>query len=354
MTSSSALYRSPLWMVTQDPVISQWVSELQRVCQEQLAFPERDHALKVSLTVVDQMREQFAGLIRRGESKLHRLCNLICHSYLQSWEIHSVVIGAVPALEERFTLVQSLSAEEVFQLTDVDLGNRQLAKLRFGDDQRGWHQPVLVANFLDYEPLELDHRAIHHITSRIKAEEEIWNKVVDELFELDKLVHRDKHLRHLSRYVKDIFGFKVVVGQSEQVREFHDELAALRFSAELREKLQVPVEPATHGMDVVETKDYLDGPEAKRSGWRAMKSVVRWWNETFEVQVQPLRNYLEERERLSQESHTSFRNRREDLRKKVSEMVPLYGYYRELLQWLFLRPDGTPPQHPRLTLELTQ
>ena len=41
---------------------------------------------------------------------------------------------------------------------------------------------------------------------RIKAEEEIWNKVVDEIFEVDSLVERDKELRHLSRYVKKFPG----------------------------------------------------------------------------------------------------------------------------------------------------
>lgn len=343
-------YRSPLWMVTQEPELSQWVAQLQRTCQEQLEFPDRNHTLRVSRGQADRMRETFAALIRRGESKLHRLCAVLCHSYLKSWEIHSVVIGQVQHLDERFTLVQSLNAEEVFQLTDLDLGNRQLRKLRFGDDERGWSQPTLVANFLDYEPLELDQRAIYRITSRIKAEEEIWNKVVDELFEMDKLVKRDKHLRHLSRYVKDIFGLKVVVGEVERVRQFHEEMKALRIDSALRQQLSIPIEDNTESFEFVETKDYM-GTENKRSGWKAMKSVMRWWGETFEVQVQPLRNYLKERERLSRESHASFRNRREDLRNEVARRIPLYGFYRDLLRWLFLHQDGTPPQYPHLNLE---
>lgn len=351
-SNEDVTYRSPLWMVTQEPVISHWVAELQRTCQEQLAYPERNHELRVSLSVVDQMRENFAALIRRGESKLHRLCAVLCHSYLTSWEIHSVVIGEVRELGERFTLVQSLRAEEVFQMTDLDLGQRQLRKLRIGDDQRGWIRPTLVANFLDYEPLELDQRAIHRITSRIKAEEEIWNKVVDELFDIDLLVKRDKQLRHLSRYVKDIFGLKVVVGESEKVRSFHQELGSLRLGDQLRQDLSIPLEENTACFDFLETKDYLDGTDPKRSGWQAIKSVVRWWGETFEVQVQPLRNYLRERERLSQESHASFRTRREDLRAEVARRIPLYGFYRNLLRWLFLRPDVPPPEYPHLKLEL--
>jgi len=298
------------------------------------------------------LRETFAALIRRGEAKLHRLCDVLCHNFLNSWEIHSVVIGEVRELGERFTLVQSLKAEEVFELTDLDLGQRQLRKLRFGDEQRGWSRPTLVANFLDYEPLELDRRAIYRITSRIKAEEEIWNKVVDELFDIDKLVKRDKQLRHLSRYVKDIFGLKVVVGESEKVRRFHEELRGLCLNDDLRRQLSIPLESSTERLEFVETKDYLDGADPKRSGWKAIKSVVRWWDETFELQVHPLRNYLRERERLSQESHSSFKTRREELRLEVARRVPLYGFYRDLLRWLFLRPDAAPPQHRNLMLQV--
>lgn len=345
-------YRSPLWMVTQEPTISRWVAALQRTCQEQLAYPEQHHHLQVSVRQVEDVRDSFQRLIRRGESKLHRLCSLLCHTYLKSWEMHSVVIGDIPGQGERFTLVQNLTAEELSHMTDLDLGNRQLSRLRFWDQVHGWNQPTLVANFVDYEALELDERGIHRITSRIKAEEEIWNKVVDELFEVDQLVQRDKQLRHLSRYVKDIFGLKVVVGDAGKVRKFHDDVQGLEIGPSLCQQLNIQEDISTRRLYFVETKDYLDGTDPKRSGWRAIKSVVRWWNETFELQVQPLRNYLKERERLSRESHASFRTRREELRHEVSRLIPLYGFYRELLRWLFLRPDAPPPTFPHLTLEL--
>lgn len=345
-------YRSPLWMVTQDPIISRWVGALQRICQEQMAYPEQHHHLQISLRQVEEVRDNFAGLIRRGESKLHQLCSLLCGLYLQSWEMHSVVIGDIPNQGERFTLVQNITSDELSRLTDVDLGNRQLSRLRFWDETHGWSQPTLVANFVDYEATELDERGIHRITSRIKAEEEIWNKVVDELFQVDQLVQRDKQLRHLSRYVKDIFGLKIVVNELGKIRALHDDLQALDVSPGRLGELQVPYDVTTRRLYFVETKDYLDGSEPKRSGWRAIKSVVRWWNETFEVQIQPLRNYLKERERLTTESHASFRTRREELRAEVSRLIPLYGFYRELLRWLFLRPESPPPDFPHLTLEL--
>ena len=58
--------------------------------------------------------------------------------------------------------------------------------------------------------------------SRIKAEEEIWNKVCDEIFRIDELLERDKKLRALSRYVKDVFGVKVVVRHPRRTQASDD------------------------------------------------------------------------------------------------------------------------------------
>ncbi|CAN0415746.1 unnamed protein product, partial [Phaeothamnion confervicola] len=290
-------------------------------------------------------RESFAATIRRGEARLHRLCGLLCDRFFKQYEIGSVVIGEADADQERFTLVQSLTEQELFDLTDLDLGNRQLSKLRFLHEDR-WRQPNLVANFVEYQPLELDTHGIHRITSRIKAEEEIWNKVCDEIFDIDELVQRDKQLAHLSRYVKDIFGLKVVTAESGQVRRFHEEMGRIEFSADELSAMEVPYLEDTRRLEFVEVKDYLAGNESKRSGWKAIKSVVRWWGDTFEIQVQPLRNYMQERERLTRESHASFKTRRDSLRAQITSRIPLYGFYRDLLRWLFLRRQESSPTPP--------
>ena len=86
-----------------------------------------------------------------------------------------------------------------------------------------------MANFVEYQPTALNRFAVHKMTTRIKAEEELWNKVCDELFSLDTLVARDKELRNLSRYVKDVFGLKIVVGKPEDAQELQETLSALNF-----------------------------------------------------------------------------------------------------------------------------
>ena len=77
---------------------------------------------------------------------------------------------------------------------------------------RAWSRASLVANVVEYQPSGMNEWGIHKFISRIKAEEQIWNKVVDTIFGLDRLVRADKQLRHLGRFVKDVFGVKAIVG----------------------------------------------------------------------------------------------------------------------------------------------
>jgi len=329
-------------MVTREPRVTELVSYLQAESERILrGEPGELHFRRAEL---EGVREAFAQTIRRGESKLHHLGGLLSQTLFGGpYELDSVVIGEVDGTRERFTLVQTLSPAELYGLTDLDLGTRQLARLRF--DGRSAN---LVANFVEYQPLELGSSGTYKIITRIKAEEEIWNKVADEIFALDELVSKDKQLRRLSRYVKDIFGLKIVVGDSEHVRLLHERLEGYRWEPSELAALGIPAAEGTGGLEFLEVKDYLD--QSKKSGWRAKKSVVRWWDDTFEIQVQPLRNYLRERERLTRESHSSFRLKREQLRDQVAEAVPLFGFYRDLLRWLFLAPQEPPPSFPSVSV----
>lgn len=335
-------------MVTREPRVTQLVSYLQAESDKIQRDPQSPHVLRFSREELEGVREGFAQTIRRGESKLHHLGGLLSQTLFGgAYELDSVVIGQVEGTHERFTLVQTLSPAELYGLTDLDLGTRQLARLRFD----GTRSANLVANFVEYQPQELGSSGTYKIITRIKAEEEIWNKVVDEIFALDELVSKDKQLRKLSRYVKDVFGLKIVVGDAEHVRLLQERLANCSWESGELSSLGIPASEGTTRLEFVEVKDYLH--ETKRSGWKAMKSVVRWWDDTFEIQVQPLRNYLRERERLTRESHSSFRLKREQLRDQVAETVPLFGFYRDLLRWLFLSPQEPPPSFPSVTISVT-
>lgn len=335
--SETTQTRSPLWMVTQEPRLNEFVGTLSRFVETQRVNPSAEHELVFSQKELDEVRHAFSAMILRGEEKLHRLSELFCAQFFAANQLSSVVIGEVDATHERFVLTQSLSAADLYSTADIDLGSRQLSKLRFrhGDD---WTGASLVANFVEYQPTEPNAHHIHKLISRIKAEEEIWNKVVDELFGLDKLIKRDKQMSHLSHFVKDVFGLKIVVETADDALALHAHLLDISWDAALLEDLHIPNTPETSRLELIETKDYTHG--GKQSGWEALKSVVRWWDKTIEIQIQPLRNYLSEREHLTRESHAGFKARREDLRDAIARSMPLFGFYRELLKWLFVGPTS--------------
>ncbi|HRV91134.1 MAG TPA: hypothetical protein P5526_03110 [Anaerolineae bacterium] len=345
---------SPLGMITQEPLLNELVTQLQQLRIRLMDTPDAFHQICFSKSELDKVRSDFAKMILRGEKGLHQLSHLICNSFVNSYQLRSVIFGEVDKSKGRFTLTLDITPDELYSTPDIDLGTRQLNRLLFNvgsPEKEVWSGASLVANTIDYLPTEPNEYKIHRIISRIKAEEEIWNKVVDEIFDLDSIVVRDKKLRHFSRFVKDIFGVKIVVGEDEDVYRVQHALSGLRWSDETLKAVGALPDPSTRTLEFVEVKDYL-GRQRKQSGWEAVKSVVRWGDKTFEIQVQPLRNFLRERELLTRESHTSFKAKRERVREQVAQQIPLFHFYRELLRWLFLSPDTPPPQYHQIHLQL--
>lgn len=336
------LEASPLWMVSQAPALNELVLELKRARVE-LEAGTLGGRLVFSRARLSQARAEFLAMIRRGERDLHALAGLLAQELLGTYGVRSSAIGEIERTHERFTITVDVSEDEVAASTDLDLGTRVLARLAIAD-QRGWLRAALVSNVVEYEPTGPTPLNVYRVLTRIKAEEEIWNKVVDELFELDAIVLRDKQLRHLGRFVKDVFGVKLVVGADDDARRLQERLAGLTFPPERLAGRGLPDDDAHRRLEFVETKDYLERPSRKQSGWSALKSVVGWAGRTFEIQVQPLSNFLHERERLTRESHASFKATREKVRDEVAQRLPLFGFYRALLKWLFLDPSAEAPQ----------
>lgn len=343
---ASAFDSSPLWMVAEAPALNELMAQLQHFRDRYNPDAGTAYELLFSERLLAAAREQFATMIRRGEAYLHTLCDLLAHRLLESYRLRSVVIGEVAETRERFTLGLDISHTDVFANTDLDLGNRTLGRLRFADGS-AWRGASLVSNVVEYQALSQNQLSIYRILSRIKAEEEIWNKVVDELFDIDRLVLRDKELRRFSRYVKDVFGIKIVVGDAQDVYRVQKALAGVRWGSELI-RYHLTDDEAHRRLHFVEVKNYLAESSRKRTGWSAMKSVVRWADRTFEIQVQPLGNFLRERELLTMESHASFRAKREQVREEVGLRLPLFRFYRDLLRWLFLGDGHAPPEHVRI------
>ncbi|MCX6129023.1 MAG: hypothetical protein NTX25_08165, partial [Proteobacteria bacterium] len=166
-----------------------------------------------------------------------------------------------------------------------------LEKLRY-QVPTGWEKPGLIANFVEYQPISRNRLSIYKMISRIKAEEEIWSKVVDEIFELDKLVYQDKKLRELSYFIKDIFGIKIVVESNHQVDAILAYLEQVSWTSETLAIHGVACEASAQKLRLIELKNHLGERQQKQSGWQAVKAVYSWWNKTFEIQVQTLDIYL--------------------------------------------------------------
>ncbi len=332
---------STLWLVTQEPVLNEFICYLKdkkdRFLEEGLMGQE----LVFQRQQLQEVRRSFDRMVCRGEEKLHRLCGLLSENFFaQQLQLKSVVIAQLPGTTQRLKLQQDIDKSEIYGRTDLDLGNWLMEKMRF-QGPLGWDKPRLIANFVEYQPLYHNRFGINKMISRIKAEEEIWSKVVDEIFHLDKLVTQDKKLRELSYFIKDVFGIKIVVDSNEQIDGVFAALNSLNWESEKLAMHGVPYEDSTRSLRLLEVKNHVG--ESKDSGWQAMKAVYSWWSKTFEVQVQSMNSFLREQERLTSESHAAFKERRERIRLQVADQLPLFGFYLELLRWLFIHPNQDPP-----------
>lgn len=311
-------------MAMDDPVLHRFISYLAEKKTEQEQNPEHPVGIELSRSLITDVRSAFRQNILQGERHLHSLAHVLASTLFQvGFDLHSNVIGMLPDGEERpFLIRERITRDTLFNLLDIDLGNQVLYNFRYCSHGQ-WVQLELSANFVEYIPASDPGNGINRLTSRVKAEEEIWNKVTDEIFHIDQLVTRDKHLARYSKYVKDIFGIKVICEDDETCLKVHDRLQHLD---QLEEKLQF-----------IETKDYLtcEPSKMKKTGWKALKSVVRWQGRLFELQVQPLGNYYLELDHMAGPSHQSFKVNRDELRDEIARNIPLYGFYRDLLKMIF-------------------
>ncbi|HTO94812.1 MAG TPA: hypothetical protein VMM80_10550, partial [Bacteroidota bacterium] len=220
---------SPLYMVMHDPVLHQFISYLAEKKTELESNPGLHVRFELSRAFMNRVRDSFKQQILDGERHLHALCQVLADSLLDGdYELHSNVIGVLPGGEKRpFLIRERITREILLSHTDIDLGNLMLSNFRYMAGG-AWTPLELSANFVEYLPAGRPSSGVNRITSRVKAEEELWNKVADEIFDLDNLLERDKHLRQYSKYIKDIFGLKIVCEDEATCLLVHAMLERLR------------------------------------------------------------------------------------------------------------------------------
>eukprot|EP00304_Pavlova_gyrans_P010355 CAMPEP_0206047902 /NCGR_PEP_ID=MMETSP1466-20131121/22605_1 /ASSEMBLY_ACC=CAM_ASM_001126 /TAXON_ID=44452 /ORGANISM="Pavlova gyrans, Strain CCMP608" /LENGTH=441 /DNA_ID=CAMNT_0053422929 /DNA_START=46 /DNA_END=1371 /DNA_ORIENTATION=+ len=348
---------SPLWMITQDKEVTNLITYLQASREPIEKDPLGAHELHFTRSQIEKARHEFDVTLRMGEQKQHALCSLLGQRLLGRYYLQGVVVGELPRTFHRFELSQRVQPTTLLSETDLALGNRILSNHRVLSNGQ-WVTPALVASFVEYHPTVMNYApgghsskvstssalgdtCIYKMISRIKAEQEIFNKVCDEIFDFDRLVRdlsrADKQLASLGHFVKDVFGIKLVVGSVEQAREVQAAIEAIRFTNEELAGITIEAEDANR-LRFIEVKDHLGDMRKSNSGWECLKSVFEWNGGIFEVQIQPLINYCLERERLTKQSHDAFKQKRERARDQVASRVPLFGFYRDILRTLFVEP----------------
>lgn len=355
---------SPLSMVMQAPAIHELIAYLTEKKKQQEENPQGHLRFELSRRFIEEVRTAFKQNILNGERHLHYLAHLFARRLFGGeFELHSNVFGILPDGNRPFLIREWISDEALLSETDIDLGNHLLANFRYRSGQE-WVPLYLSANFVEYQPCARPSNGVNRITSRVKAEEEIWNKVADEIFEFDTLVNRDKHLQQFSKYIKDVFGVKLVCKDPAACLHVYEQLQMFRFRESDLQGVPGGAGVATvessgdgdwHFLEFMETKDYLtcDPSQKKKTGWEALKSVVRWGNRLFEIQIQPLLNYYLELDHMAESSHRSFKQQRDALREQVGQRVPLYAFYRALLRTLFLE-KNVPFQYENASVVVTE
>lgn len=286
----------------------------------------------------------------RGEQTLYDIATLMCHRLTGARQIEHVARVVVGLKEEdespgakRIVIEEHITRENLKRFTDYSLAQRIARRYRYRESHE---QPFGVlyprASFLELWPLESREDApATRVLTRVKSSDQIWNKVCDALFEIDTIVQRDKILNGGSKYIKDVFGIKILTPRRVDSYTVNETLANMAFTAEELASFGIHALPGTHRLELLEHKDYLAlAPEQKkRTGWEALKNVYRWGSEVIEVQIQTEANYFLEAMHLTDTSHRTFEMHRRKMRRRLEEIVPHYGSFRRLLKLLFRRDD---------------
>lgn len=295
-------------------------------------------------------RETWEEGVLRGEQELYDIATLLCNRLTGAQNIEHVARVVVGLKEEdespgakRIVIEEHLTRDNLKRYTDYSLAQRIARRYRYRESHE---QPFGLlyprASFLELWPLESREEApATRVLTRVKSNDQIWNKVCDALFDIDSIVARDKILNSRSKYIKDVFGIKILTPRRVDSYNVHQLLGEVHFEPEELSRLGLEPRPERLSLELIEHKDYLSvAPEQKkRTGWEALKNVYRWGSELFEVQIQTEANYFLEAMHLTDTSHRTFEMQRRIMRRQIEEKVPHYGAFRRLLKSLFQRDD---------------
>jgi hypothetical protein len=299
--------------------------------------------LELSRQDIEHARAHWEDHVLAGERRLYDLATLLARRLTGTLKVQLVArLVAGPREEEeseeaRIVIEEPISREMLERVTDFTLAARIARHYLYRPQYTAPFGKLYPrASFLEFRPLEANDSApAARVLTRVKANDQIWNKVCDALFDIDALAVRDKLFNTATKYVKDVFGIKVLTARNDESYQAHQMLLGMQLSAD---DLAFVKRPGAHAeLELLEHKDYLSLPtdQKKLTGWEAIKNVYRWDGQLFEVQIQTEANYFLEVADLTQTSHRTFEMQRRNLRRQLEERVPHYRDFRMLLKSVF-------------------
>ncbi|MFO0744066.1 MAG: hypothetical protein U1F43_00130 [Myxococcota bacterium] len=306
--------------------------------------------LELAKKDIEYCRETWEQGVLRGEHRLYDLASLMCRRLTGTDNLQHVARVVMGLKEEeeapggaRIVIEEHITRENLKLYTDFTLASRIARRYRYRPSH---DQPLGVlyprASFLELWPLTtLEESPATRVLTRVKTNDQIWNKVCDALFAIDTLIERDKMLNSRSKYVKDVFGIKILTPRKSDSYRVDKILDGLAWSMDELTDAGLPAEVGLRKLELFERKDYLSLPQdqKKRTGWEAIKNVYRWGGHLFEVQIQTEANYFLEALHLTDTSHRTFEMQRRQMRRELELVVPHYAEFRRLLKLLFRRDD---------------
>lgn len=344
---------SPLAMLILDSRTNRLLGSLARhldALRQAAANDEDAPVLRISRDDIESCRQTWERGVLAGEHRLYDFATVVAQALTGSKNIQLVARVVMGQKEEeeapgstRIVIEEHITRENLKKVTDYSLSQRIARRYRY----RASHdQPFGVlyprASFLELWPLDPQEEApATRVLTRVKTNDQIWNKVCDALFGIDALVARDKILNSGSKYIKDVFGVKVLTPRRADSYRVDEILSVITWTQRQLLEVGLHPEPALQRLEMLERKDYLSLPpeQKKRTGWEAIKNVYRWGGQVFEVQIQTEANYFLEALHLTDTSHRTFEMKRRQMRRELERVVPHYAEYRRLLKLLFRRED---------------
>ena len=302
-------FSSPLELAIKDKKINEVIERIRRFIEEG-GSPDQFFKIISSAEVVE-IKAKFDEAIKRGEHGLIEFSLRLCFLYFttRDVDIDITVLARTPGTPSLPVAVRKrIELERLLKVRD-----RKLAEEILSEDMPGDRELRSIATFVEYQPKNiLPECPALFLISRVKATDDICAKICDHIFRVHEKSFTDKIFTHLSPYLKDVYGIKIIARSQSSCYEAYNRLRTLE------------------GIKVVEFKDYIKSE--KKSGFVCLKPVVYSSDQVYEIQIQSKVMYdLEIRD--TRASHRTYMERRERLRASFGNRYrQCYEYLRKLFE----------------------